>query len=282
MKNQDYVSKYDYGMPHNYVQIFGTNRWFDYIPLMPKSTKPEGDGIYFQHSSTDGSEDEGEEQTPEEEERPPANFRKSEGENGQRSRGGSQGPIRQQANQEQAIRPGPTTTEETNKNEAVVTRQGDVMIVHNDRGSQYRNLNNIVRSDVQPQEYKSNESQDNKKATAPAQFKNEIGSKEYQDLKKQFQEKQSEEASKVNRKSGTQNSASIKSSAQDKNIKTKFTNERQNSKASSGALLRNTSGGTDASNLYSSPGQTLKPKTKTAGAKQKRMTSGTRPKGTIR
>lgn len=194
MKNQAYVSKYDFGMPHNYEQIFGRSRWLDYIPIMPKSAKPEGDGIYFQHASTDESEDEADEQTPDEENRPPANFN--------RSGSGSQGLIGQQPNrenQEQPERPNSNEVGNGNNNEGVVTRQGDVMIVHNDRSSQYRNLDNIVRSD-QVQDYKSNQSQDSKPklSSGGGQIKKEIDNSEYERLKKQYHERQSEELSKVN------------------------------------------------------------------------------------
>ena len=48
------------------------------------------------------------------------------------------------------------------ENTETITKQGDKMTIHNnDRGSQWKNLNNIVRSDNPNQVYKSSESDQN-------------------------------------------------------------------------------------------------------------------------
>lgn len=46
-RNEPYESRYNMGIEYNYKQVFGTNRFLDWFPIMPSSAKPKGDGIYF-------------------------------------------------------------------------------------------------------------------------------------------------------------------------------------------------------------------------------------------
>jgi hypothetical protein len=189
MKNQPYQSKFDMSEVYNRDQIFGVNRWLDYFPIMPKSAKPFGSGIYFEKNVDTSSEEEEEEENTgnNEDSRNPANFRAS---NGQQPNTTSQ-HVQQPSSQNQLQRPGGAAESNKDSSNAAesTTKQGDVMTIHNDRSSQYRNLNNIVRSDGQVQEYKSNESCDNKPVerkkveTSKKQYINEVDSREYKELK---------------------------------------------------------------------------------------------------
>jgi len=189
-KNEEYESRYDISQHYNYEQVMGTNRWLDWFPIMPSSAKPKGNGMYFEkNNETEDSEEEGEEGHTGDN-RSPAGFGANAA--GTVPRRISQGPTQQLAGQEQVARPGGAVQQANNgQGQAVetVTRQGDIMTIHKDRGSQYRNLNDLVRSDNPIQEYKSNESQDKQFSFAKGtqmpkkQFINEVNTQEYQDLK---------------------------------------------------------------------------------------------------
>lgn len=176
-KNEKFDSKYDMGYEYNYTQVYGTNSWFDFIPIMPSSAKPKGDGIYFQkNAETEDSDDEGEENTGNSDNRNPAIASAAPKRNSN--------TIPQNTAEQNVDRPAaPSSGSEKN------ARQGDVMTIHNDRSSQYRNLNNIVRSDNPAQDFKSNESEDPQSISArqlensKKQYVNKISNREYEDLK---------------------------------------------------------------------------------------------------
>ena len=220
-KDKVYQSKWDVNPEFNYEQIFGTNRWYDYFPIMPKSAKPFGDGIYFQRGYESEDSDEGEQEN-QEDSRPPANIgNPSSGPNNS-----SDNPTSQNATQQQVQRPGGIGSS--------ITRQGDVMTIHNDKGSQYRNLNNIVRSDQPAEDLKFNESQPNITARAPTgsnqdQFpNNQMNTKDYEELKNQFYTNEEQKAS-----------AAKLTTQPNKTGKSKYTNDRHGSKVSTSAISKN-------------------------------------------
>lgn len=174
-KGEKYTSKFDIDPHYNYIQVYGTKRIYDWIPIMPSSAKPKGDGIYFSKNckTEESDEEEGEGSAEQQETRHPANLGNSRASMGQPNQGGNQ-----QDNSSRQF--------DNNDN-----RQGDVMTIHNDRGSQYRNLNNIVRSDNPIQEIRSEESKNSRQVAGQVagsqipkkQFVNEISNKEYEELK---------------------------------------------------------------------------------------------------
>ena len=174
-KNKEYESKYDINECENIEQVMGTIRWLWFLPIMPASTKPHGEGINF-HKRFESEDSEGEGESEEKNkhdndaQRNPANFG---GRGGQDSLQGNQGNpqnnvLRSQNQNNQVGKPGENRRTENQaiddkngENNETITKQGDKMTIHNDRGSQWKNLNNIVRSDNPNQVYKSSESDQN-------------------------------------------------------------------------------------------------------------------------
>lgn len=209
MENQSkpYESKYDISYDHNLEQVMGTNRWLWAFPIMPASTKPRGEGIYFEKNvDSEASEGEGgEDETPEDnnqpserrpdhsQNRPPANFQRRQPENGQGNQGSSQvvdaraavGTVGRAQNHSLVHR------EEFKEGQDTVqtTKQGDKMTIHNDRTSKWDNLNNIVKAENPPQTYKSSGSDENSAAVVGSsvagkkQFTNQIDPQAYEEMK---------------------------------------------------------------------------------------------------
>lgn len=125
--------------------------------------------------STDSGEDDDEDTGGHEDNRNPVN-----------SGGGNQGPPPQNTTGQQVDRPG------------MGQREDNVMRIHDNRNSQYQNLNNIIRSDNMPQEFKSNESEENLRAlrdpnVGQAQYTNQIGDPRYEEMKSEFYRHQNQQ-----------------------------------------------------------------------------------------
>lgn len=182
-RNEIYVSRYDMSYEYNYNQVYGTNRFLDWFPIMPSSARPKGDGIYFDKNaeSTD-SEDEDDNTAEPEDPRNPAH----PGALVPDHSGDTQSPPIQTTSAQQLERPG------TQKNTGTITRQGDVMRIHDNRGNQIRNINDIIRSENMPQDFRSNESEENLRITGnpntgqPHFTSKTIEDKKYEELKSEF------------------------------------------------------------------------------------------------
>jgi hypothetical protein len=112
-KNKEYESKYDINESENTEQIMGTVKWLWPFPIMPNSSKPHGEGIYF-HKRFESEDSEGEGESDErnrnesEAQRNPANFGARGGQDGsQGNQGNSQNNVLRSQNQNnQVSRPG--------------------------------------------------------------------------------------------------------------------------------------------------------------------------------
>lgn len=172
-KSKEYESKYNIDETENIEQVMGTKRWLWFFPIMPASAKPHGEGINFQKRfESEDSEGEGEsgDRNGQDNNAPrnPANFGGRNGADGsQPSQNNQQNNILRPNNQNNQVGVHNTDTRANNQattpgninneNTETITKQGDKMIIHNDRGSQWKNLNNIVQSDNPNQVYKSSE-----------------------------------------------------------------------------------------------------------------------------
>lgn len=185
-KNKEYRSNYEMSEEENIVQVMGTIKWLWPFPIMPNCAKPKGEGIYFhKNHDSEGSEGEGEDEENKNQgnERPPANFGaaqdSSQNQNSQVvptanilrtsnqiNQGGQ--PVQAALNNPNTVR----TADQMDKPETA--KQGDKMIIHNEKASQWQNLNNIVHSDNPVQVYKSSESEKEASYRAPVQNKRQF------------------------------------------------------------------------------------------------------------
>jgi len=187
-KGKPYISRYDIEPKHNVEQVMGTKRWLWPFPIMPNTTKPRGEGIYFD-KNVDSDVSEGEdEDSREEEQQQQADNTINNAQRNDKYGGNSQGPTSQGNTNQRVSRPGyaenqPALKENSNNQ---LTKQGDKMTIHNETANKWDNLNNIVKSNNQNTVYKSSESEGNgPPATkhAKKQFTNQINTKKYEDRK---------------------------------------------------------------------------------------------------
>lgn len=145
---EGYKSKYDINFWHNVYQVMGTNKWIWWIPIMPSSNMPKGQGIYYDKNqeSEDSSEDE--------EDNRPNNYANRNSNENNDSR--AQNVVERLTN----VREG---SQVNNRNGANGSNhvQADRMTIHDERQNKWENLNNIVQSDNVNQVYKSSGSEEN-------------------------------------------------------------------------------------------------------------------------
>lgn len=157
----DYKSRYDIEKTHNIEQIMGTNRWIWWLPIMPQSSFPHGDGINFKKNFDSDDESEGE----------------AEGDN---NSGNNENNESRNLNYQPAENSGVNETSNASK-------KGDRMTIHNGNTNKWDNLNNIVRAEVNPEVYKSSQDDENSQPTGsrvPNQkYTNDIKSPNYEQLK---------------------------------------------------------------------------------------------------
>lgn len=143
-----YVSKYDISFWHNVTQVMGTNKWIWWIPIMPASNMPPGQGIYFEKKyESEDSEDDGGDNRPN-------NYQNHE--RNDFNSGNNPNMIERLTNVQNDSR-----TQDRNRGQNGNHLQADRMTIHDDNQNKWENLNNIVQSDSAHQVYKSSESREN-------------------------------------------------------------------------------------------------------------------------
>lgn len=174
----EYKSKYDIDWDHNVEQVMGTNRWLWLVPIMPKSSIPKGQGIYFDklYDSEASSDEEAEE-----EDRRPRNYEPS---NDNQNQFNNQADGQRLGNTNGLANAGERQGNTGFQNPTSGNVQGDRMTIHNERENKWENLNNIVKSDTAGQIYKSSESNENSAALdsrgGNMKFTNKIDDKSFE------------------------------------------------------------------------------------------------------
>eukprot|EP00344_Euplotes_crassus_P007813 CAMPEP_0197018026 /NCGR_PEP_ID=MMETSP1380-20130617/79869_1 /TAXON_ID=5936 /ORGANISM="Euplotes crassus, Strain CT5" /LENGTH=291 /DNA_ID=CAMNT_0042445193 /DNA_START=626 /DNA_END=1498 /DNA_ORIENTATION=- len=142
-----YESKYNIDFWHNVTQVMGTNKWIWWIPIMPASNMPPGQGIYFEkrYESEDSDDDGGDNR--------PNNYQNHERNDFNR---GSNNMIERLTKQGDASK-----VQDRNRANGDNHIQADRMTIHEENQNKWENLNNIVQSENANQIYKSSESHEN-------------------------------------------------------------------------------------------------------------------------
>lgn len=186
-KGKPYISRYDIEPKHNVEQVMGTKRWLWPFPIMPNTTKPRGEGIYFE-KNVDSDVSEGEDEDSREDEQQQADNASNNIQRNDKYGGNSQGPTSQGNTNQRVNRPGNAADQQTlneNSNNQL-TKQGDKMTIHNENTNKWDNLNNIVKSDNHNPVYKSSESEGNGppvNRNTKKQYTNQINNQNYDDRK---------------------------------------------------------------------------------------------------
>lgn len=181
----NYISKYDISPEHNINQVMGTNKWLWWIPIIPLSNIPKGNGTYFDKKYD--SEDSSYEEDNRGDDNRPNNYGQNNAPNNQVN--AQVVPERLSSVDEQARLQ--NVKRNTNQAQNQNNMQEDRMTIHDDRANKWKNLNNIVKSDNSGQIYKSSMSDENSQQVETKEdhkfshmkFTNKIDLKNYEEMK---------------------------------------------------------------------------------------------------
>lgn len=173
-KSAPYKSKYDIDFWFNWEQVMGKNVYLWWIPIMPHSCMPPGDGIYYKKNKAVKDSDDDSDDSDDDDENPG-----SVNNTGQNMNNSSSQQFAGNNNQ-----PG-LDGAPRDLRAAGQANEGDRMTIHNDNQNRWDNLNNIVRADNNGQVYRSNASDENSMPTgsraAAVGHANTVGARQYEE-----------------------------------------------------------------------------------------------------